>query len=57
VSAAGTVRQPVVVEHRTNALLPLATLIDKRVTQAHLRAQIKQVIECSLSSASEPYRV
>ena len=31
----GAVRQPVVVEHRTDALLPLTTLIDERVTQPH----------------------
>ena len=29
----GAVRQPVVVEHRADALLPLAALIDERVTQ------------------------
>jgi hypothetical protein len=38
------VRQPVVVEHRTDALLPLAALIDQRVTQPDLRTQVKQVI-------------
>src|ERR1019366_2720009 len=38
------VGQAVVVEHGTDALLPLAALIDERVTQPHLRAQVKDVI-------------
>jgi hypothetical protein len=40
----GALRQPVVIEHRTDALLPLAALIDKRVTQPDLRAQIQDVV-------------
>src|SRR5829696_3177033 len=35
---------PVVIEHRVNALLPLAALIDQRVTQPHPGAQIEQVL-------------
>jgi hypothetical protein len=38
------VGQPVVVEHRPDSLLPLPALVDKRVKQPHLRAQIKQMI-------------
>lgn len=38
------VSQPVVVEHRADALLPLAALVDKGVTQPHPRAQIEQMI-------------
>src|ERR1019366_4146110 len=38
------VGQPVVVEHGPHSLLPLPALVDKRVTQPHLRAQIKQMI-------------
>jgi hypothetical protein len=37
-------RQPVVVEHRLDALLPLPTLIAQRVTQPHPRAQVQDVI-------------
>ena len=37
-------REAVVVEDGLDALLPLAALIDERVTQAHLGAQIEQVI-------------
>jgi hypothetical protein len=33
-----------VVEHRTDALLPLAALINQRVAQPDLRAQIKQMV-------------
>jgi len=39
-----TVGQPMVVEHRADALLPLTALIDQRVTQADLRAQIEQML-------------
>jgi hypothetical protein len=34
----------VVVEHRLDALLPLAALIGQRVTQPHARAQIEQMV-------------
>src|ERR1019366_1757880 len=36
--------QPVVIEHRTDPLLPLTALVDQRVTQPDRRAQIKQMI-------------
>ena len=39
-----SLREAVVVEHRLDALLPLAALIDERVTQAHPGAQIEQVL-------------
>ena len=37
-------REPVVIEHRLDALLPLAALRDERVPQPHPRAQIEDVI-------------
>jgi hypothetical protein len=37
-------REAVVIEHRLDALLPLATLSDQRVTQPDPGAQIKDVI-------------
>jgi hypothetical protein len=36
--------QAVVIEHRLDALLPLAALIDQRVAQPHPRAQIEQMV-------------
>jgi hypothetical protein len=37
-------RAAVVIEHGLDALLPLAALIDQRVTQPHTRAHVEQVI-------------
>ena len=37
-------RTPVVIEHRLDPLLPLAVLLNQRVTQPRLGAQIKDVI-------------
>jgi hypothetical protein len=41
---AGTFRQPVVIEHSLHPLLPLATLIDERVTQPHPRTKIQEMV-------------